>query len=151
MSTDMSQVRIPIILPYLLITSSLDLYEQTRAIPIFRHNQKAYLKVLSKILRLKFLQNWRENDLILNFLNFWVPGNRCFEINAVHSFLRWLLKRELSKTHMNLNTAKEVDVARSPLKENIAENLLPTVSSHVRLVGSVQATALMRRHEKKIN
>ena len=60
-----------------------------------------YVNSLDKLdkccLRIKFLEECRNFDIIPKFLNFRIPNNGCFDQKSIHMFQRNLLHKEIIK------------------------------------------------------
>ena len=76
---------------------------------------KCFIKPNSSFLRVKFLRNCPDNDIITDFLRFRVPDKGFFSDQAVHRFQLRLLRSEISqaiadraKASGNLVEVKEV-------------------------------------------
>ena len=61
----------------------------------FYHFLRLTTKVQASSLRVKFLSNCKQADVIPRFLRFRIPTNGCFDNESVRSFQRKLLHKEL--------------------------------------------------------
>ena len=117
----------------------------------YLHYDRAITKLETNSLRVKFLENCRQSDLIPRFLKFRIPNNGCFDEKSVHVFQKTILKKELAKARDNqLLCVQRVNDKRSVLLNAVPRKLLPSVVVHTRKSRIDLRKQHHARHSKKL-
>ena len=118
-------------------------------------NYTAYTRKLFKIsaarLRIRFLNQCLQNDVIPRFLKFRIPDNGCFESTIVHNFQRRLLRREQAQARKVLTQHEnELGDLRKALF-GLPGNWLVSVGWYARHAVRENHSRIADRHSKKLS
>ena len=112
---------------------------------------KHFNKFNSSFLRIKFLRNCLNNDIIPDFLRFRVPDNGVFSDQAVHSFQLRLLRSELSQANADRAKASgNLVKAREAVRRGIDEKWWPSVIFYLNRQARCSVNNLISRHKRKL-
>ena len=136
-------------LPFRLLATEL---RRKNSWKIYLDYQRSIAKVENNNLRIKFLENCLQSDLIPRFLKFRVPKNDCFDNKSVHDFQRKLLKKEWIKAKDNNKICVErLDKLRSELVMRVPEKCIPSVVLYSTYFRRQLRSKLSKRHADKLN
>ena len=119
---------------------------------LFLNYQRARIKQVNNLLRIEFIENCRQADIIPRFLRFRIPNNGCFEPSVVLNFQRRLLKQELFRAKQLAETHKvSVHEHLTKLREVAKEQWLPSILLHIRYAVAKERVKVVSVHQKKLN
>ena len=99
----------------------------------FLNFQKLIEKTVKCDQRIQFLQNCKKADIIPKFLKFRIPNNGCFDDNAVHTFQKSLLQKEISKAKDQLKVLNnQIQDKLSILRDHTPAKCIPSVLFHIK-------------------
>ena len=102
-------------------------------------------------LRIKFLENCKQADLIPRFLKFRIPNNGCFDENTVHNFQRQLLNKELIRAKEDLrNNENQLSKKREEIKNTVPDKCIPSIVIHTRNVRVTIRREQLKTHARKL-
>ena len=114
-----------------------------------------YKKLIEKTVncdqRIIFLQNCKKADIIPKFLKFRIPNNGCFDDNAVHTFQKSLLQKEISKAKEQLKILNNQSQDKLYiLRDHTPAKCIPSVLFHIRHFRNELKTKTIETHCKKL-
>ena len=114
-----------------------------------------YLRAINKLqvnsLRIKFLENCKQANIIPHFLKFRVPTNGCFDDNSVKLFQRNLLKKEIIRAKGDhKNKVLKLEECRNDIKSKAPTNTLPSIILYSRINKNKVHREQTRTHNKKL-
>ena len=126
-----------------------------RRLLVIELQRRQGLKLIEKTVkcdqRIQFLQNCKKADIIPKFLKFRIPNNGCFDDNAVHTFQKSLLQKEISKAKDQLKVLNnQIQDKLSILRDHTRAKCIPSVLFHIRHFRNELKTKTIETHFKKL-
>ena len=119
---------------------------------LYLNYQRARMKQVNNLLRIDFIENCRQADIIPRFLRFRIPNNGCFEQSVVLNFQRRLLKQELTKAKQQAEAHKiSVQEHLEKLRAKVKVQWLPPILLHTRYAVAKEMARVAGVHNKKLN
>ena len=129
------------LLPYRLLALEL---RRNDSWPTFLRYQKCLEKKHASDLRVQYIKNCMEADVIPRFLHFRIPNNGCFDNQSVHEFQKRLLKKELIQARSDsLNVLSNLKDKRELLKHCVSDQLLVSVAFYSRQHVNVEGRSVL--------
>ena len=136
------------LLPYRLLALGL---RRNDTWPVFLRYQRCLEKQQASDLRIQYIKNCMEADIIPRFLRFRIPNNGFFDNQSVHEFQKKLLKKELIQARAdNQKVVSNLNEKRELLKHSISDQLLVSVAFYSRQQGRECRRQISATHHKKL-
>jgi len=115
-----------------------------------------YLRTVRKAernsLRIKFLQNCKQADIVPHFLKFRVPNNGCFDDQSIKQFQQKLLHKEIVKAREDQKSRiSELSEQRNTIKQNAPIKTIPSIVLFTRLNRIETRKQQKATHDKKLS
>ena len=119
---------------------------------LYLNYQRSRIKQVSNLLRIDFIKNCRQADIIPRFLRFGITSNGCFEPSIVLNFQRRLLRQELLKAKQLADSHKlSVEERLKDLRTQVQARWLPSILLHVRYAIANERAKVFGVHQRKLN
>ena len=136
------------LLPYRLLALEL---RRNDTWSVFLRYQRCLEKQHASDLRVQYIKNCMEADIIPRFLRFRIPNNGCFDNQSVHEFQKKLLKKELIQARAdNQKVVSNLNEKRELLKHCISDQLLVSVAFYSRQQGRECRRQISATHYNKL-
>ena len=124
---------------------------ESSCMKLYLNYQRARIKQVNNLLRIDFIENCKQADIVPRFLRFRIPNNGCFEPSVVQNFQRRLLKQELSKARQLAENHKaSVYEHLTKLRDAVNEKWLPSILLHIRYAVANERARIASIHRKKL-